>query len=385
MTLPTFLDTTLLKHELIIQGKADLYSSTLQNGFSNKLLLGGTISSNEISNQLNLLTNNNSIGLEANSEIEYRNYAIFPQKKWGILFKTSANTTNSIHYTKDLFGILFQGNYPYLGRPLQLNPSIVQSVSHFKFGFGIIHKQTKSNVSFNLFRLENYMSSCLDYGALYVNDSSSLTLIDLKGYSISYLPNSKRRNLGFGIDLDLKIPITVFDDRTITLNLIAKNFGIGILSKDVHYYSTDTNHIFQGLTTNEIGSILSNKTSNLLDSLQIYSSTAKRFTPLIGYIQFDKLNSKDTSLRYQSIFGARMYPSISYIPYVYGGVEIKCSSKIWLGIHENFGITNTFRTGVYLKIISKHFGFHIGSENLIDSFRTNGKGRSFQCKLQWRI
>ena len=385
ITLPQFLDTTLLRHEILIQGKTDLYSSSLQNGFSNKLFFGGNLTANEISNQVALQDKHNSIGLEANTEIEYRNYTIFPKKNWGMLFKSSANTVNSIHYTKDLFGLVFQGNSAYLGHPMQLNPSSLQSISYIKFGVGFIHKKTKSNFSFNVFQLANYVNSCLDYGAVYVNDSSNLTLIDVTGSSTSYLPKSSQRNIGFGIDLDLKIPITSFNDKKIHLNLIAKNFGIGILTKDVQYYSIDTNYIFQGFTLNQLGTLLSDKTSNTLQDLKIYSNHTMRFTPLLGFIQFDKLNSQDAKTRFQSIFGARMYPSISFIPYVYAGIQIKFTGKIWIGIHENYGITNTLRTGLYVKIIGGKFGFNLGTENLIDSFRSNGKGRSFQCKLQWHI
>lgn len=387
VTLPAFIDTSLLRHEIIIQGKADLYSSSLQNSFSNKLLFGGAFSSEEISKQVNLQDNHNSIGIESNSEIEYRNFTIFPKKNWGMLLKASANTTNSLHYTRDLFSVLFQGNYLYLGTPLQLNPSSLQSVSHFKFGIGFIHKKTKSNFSFNVFQIENYVSSCIDYGAIYVSDSINLALIDLTGSSISYFPSSKQRNIGFGIDVDLKIPVTAFNDRTIYLNLIAKNFGIGILTKDVRYYSIDTNYIFQGFTLNQLGDFFGDKSSstNTLKTLKIDSSHATRISPLVGFIQFDKLNTQDATTRYQSIFGARMYPSISFIPFIYAGIQIKCASKIWLGIHENYGITNSLRTGLYLKIIGKKFGLNLGTENLIDSFRTNGRGRSIQCKLQWHI
>ncbi len=386
-SLPAFIDTSLLRHEIVIQGKADLYSSSLQNGFSNKLLFGGTFSSDEISKQVSLQDNHNSIGLESNTEIEYRNFTIFPQKNWGMLLKTSANTINSVHYTRDFFGVLFQGNHTYLGTPIQLNTSSVQSVSHFKFGIGFIHKKTKSNFSFNVFQLENYVNSCVDYGAIYVNDSSNLSLIDLKGTNISYFPSSKQRNIGFGIDLDLKIPISVFNDRKIYINIIAKNFGIGILTKDVQYNYIDTNYIFQGFSLNQLGDFFGNKStaSTTLQTLKIYSSHAMRISPLFGFIQFDKLNAQVTTTRYQSIFGARMYPSISFIPFIYAGVQIKCTSKIWLGIHENYGITNSLRTGLYLKIIGKNFGLNLGTENLIDSFRANGRGRSIQCKLQWHI
>ena len=67
VTLPAFIDTTLIRHEIIIQGKADLYSSSLQNSFSNKLLFGGTFSSEEISKQVSLQDNHNSIGIESTS------------------------------------------------------------------------------------------------------------------------------------------------------------------------------------------------------------------------------------------------------------------------------------------------------------------------------
>jgi hypothetical protein len=138
---------------------------------------------------------------------------------------------------------------------------------------------------------------------------------------------------------------------------------------------------------NQLGDFFENtsSTSNSLEKLKIYSSHARRISPLVGFIQFDKLNAQDATSRYQSIFGARMYPSISFIPFIYAGVQIKCASKIWLGIHENYGITNSLRTGLYLKIVGENFGFNLGTENLIDSFRANGRGRSIQCKLQWHI
>lgn len=386
-TLPQFIDTNLYKQEIIVQGKTDIYSSSLENIFINKLLFGGEITSNEIQQQHISQRINNSIAAEGNAELEYRNYALFPKKKWGLLLKSSVNTINSLRYTKDLFGLLFAGNGAFLGKPLQINPSSIQSISYLKFGIGFIHKTTKSNFSLNVFKIENYISSTIDYGALYVNDSSNLTLLDITGTSTSYFPSSKRSNFGVGIDFDLKIPITTFTDKIIQINLIAKNFGLGILSNDVHFYSVDTNYIFQGLSIDQLSPIVSGKQTSqkTLQDLTIYSSNKIRFTPLLGYIQVEKMNSMESKSRFQSIFGVRMYPSLSYIPYLYGGIQVRCTDKIWLGIHENYGITNTLRTGIYLKINTPSLGFCLGTENLLDTFRSTGKGHSFQCKLQWHI
>ena len=380
-----FIDTSNYQHELIFQGKGDIYSSSLQNTFIDKVLFGGTITNPEITNALSKQQNNNTLGIEANSEIEYRNYALFPNKKWGILFKTSANTINSCHYTKDLFGVLFQGNENYLGKPISLNSSSIQSISYFKFGIGLVHKKTKSNFSLNFFRISNYINSTIDFGSIYVNDSSNLALINLKGSSTSYIPTTSQTNYGIGIDFDIKIPLTIFSNKRIYLNLIAKNFGIGILTNEVRYYYVDTNYNFQGLTINQLNTLINEKQQNILQQLTIHSSNKIRYTPLLGYIQLDKMTSLDRNSKYQSIYGIRMYPSLSLIPYVYGGIQIKFFEKIWLGIHENYGITNTFRTGLFFKLISSKLGVSVGTENLIDSFRLTGKGRSFQCRLQWHI
>ncbi len=386
-TLPQIVDTNTYHHELIFQSKGDIYSSSIQNIFINKLLFGGAISTNQISNSLSQQQNNNTLGIEGNVELEYRNHTIFPKKKWGVLVKTSMNTINSCHYTKDLFGLIFEGNENYLGKPLQLNTSSLQSISYFKFGIGFIHKKTKSNYSINLFKIVNYISSSIDFGAIYVNDISNLALLDFKGTSTSYLPSSTQTNYGIGIDLDLRIPITSFSNKQIQLNILAKNFGIGFLTNDVHYYSIDTNYIFQGLTLNQLGTLVGGKqnTDEQLKQLTIHSSNKIRFTPLLGFIQIEKMNTFQTHSRYQSIFGIRMYPSLSYIPYLYTGIQVRCFQTLWIGLHENYGITNSLRTGLYIKIIGKKIGVHIGTENLFDSFRQTGKGRSLQCRLQWYI
>ena len=283
--------------------------------------------------------------------------------------------------------MIFEGNGAFLGKPLQINSSSLQAISYFKFGFGFIHKKTKSNFSFNFFKIANYVNSTIDFGAIYVNDSSNLALLDIKGTSTSYFSNSTKTNFGIGIDIDIKIPITGFLNKRIYLNLVAKNFGVGILSNEVHYYSVDTNYIFQGFTLNQLGTLINGKqsTQDQLQQLTIHSSNKIRFTPLLGFIQVEKMNPIESKTRYQSIFGVRMYPSLSYIPYLYAGVQIKCFDKIWFGVHENYGITNNLRTGLYLKILNNKLGLSLGTENLFDSFRLGGKGRSIQFKLQWHI
>ena len=386
-TLPIFLDTNIHTQEFILQGKGEIYSSSLTNSFTNKLLFGGNLSTSEIQNSHAKLQATNTLGLEGNVEFEYRNLAVFPSNNWGILLKTSVNTINSCHYTNDLFGVLFEGNTPFLGKGLQLNPSSLQSISYLKFGFGFIQKKTKNNFSFNLFRLQNYVSSTLNYGAVYVNDSSSLALLDLTGTSTSYFANTTKSNYGIGIDVDLRIPITTFTDNTIQLHIIAKNFGLGILSNNANYYSVDTSYHFQGLTIADLTNLLGTKqtTSQQLEKLTIYSSNKIRFTPLLGYFQVSKINTLESSKRYQSIFGVRIYPSLSYIPFIYGGVQVHLMKNFVVGVQENYGITNNLRTGMYLIIPLKKYSFSLGTDNLFDSFRSNGKGRSFQFKLQCQL
>ncbi len=386
-TLPVFLDTNLYIQEFIIQGKGEIYSSSLTNSFTNKLLTGGNISASEIENSRAKLPTTNTLGLEGNVELEYRNLTLLPSKNWGVILKTSVNTINSCHYTNDLFGLIFEGNAPFLGKSLQLNPSSLQSISYMKFGIGFIQKKTKNNFSINLFRLQNYISSTLNFGAVYVNDSSSLALLDLTGSSTSYIANSTKSNYGIGIDVDLRIPITSFTDNTIQIHIIAKNFGIGILSNDAHYYSVDTNYHFQGFSVNDLTSLLGTKqtTNQQLEKLTIYSSNKIRFTPLLGYFQVSKINTLESIKRYQSIFGIRIYPSLSYIPFIYGGIQVHLMKNFILGIQENYGITNNLRTGMYIVIPIKKYSFSLGTDNLFDSFRAYGKGRSFQFKLQCQL
>jgi hypothetical protein len=386
-TLPERYDTSVYKQEFILQSKYDLFSTSLPNYFTNQLIFGGGISTQETKTLVENSHFTNTIGLEANSELEYRNLAIFPTKKWGLVFKTSINTINSCHYTKDMLGLILQGNSAYLGKAIQLNPSSLQSISYYKFGIGFIHKTSKNNFSINVYSIKNYINSMLSYGALYVSDSSSLALLDVSGNSTSYYASGNSQNVGIGLDFDLKIPVTTFTDSKIFIQITAKNFGVGILTKEVHYYAADTNYQFQGFSLQTIENLAHSSKTNeqQLQALTIYNSTKKRYIPLYGYIQIHKVNPIYSSQQIQSIFGARIYPSISYLPYLYAGIQLKIGKKSVLGIYENYGITNQFRTGMYLETRFSGFNLTLGSENIIGSFRSQGYGRSVQCKISYRL
>ncbi len=379
---PSYYDTTYTKGEIIIEGKADLLSSSLNNNIVNKLLYGGTISENEINASLSKHKESNRMQLEANAELEYRNYQIFPQSKWGLILKTGVFISGSSIYSKDFaqFGIL--GNASSVGQVLNLSPTLLSTTSYSKIGIGMINKKTKNSISLTLFEILNHTQASILNGTLYTNElGNSIDIENLSFESSNYQKKKGTHNWGVGIDLDLKIPITTFFDKTITLQIITKNIGIGIITQQNQIYQIDSSFHYSGFQIDQLSSITNLTGDYLLDTLSIIKSNDYNLISLPGYLQAGKINLSTSSNKFQTYYGCRIYPNFAFIPFLFSGVSYKLNQYLTFGVSENYGITNQLRTGLFMQVTSKYLSFTIGSENIINSFRSQGKGQSFQFKL----
>lgn len=379
---PSYYDTTYTKGEILLEGKVDLLSNSLTNDIVNKLRYGRTINDDDINSSLSKHKESSRIQLETNSEIEYRNYQIFPESKWGILIKTGVFLSGSSIYSKDFAQLSMFGKTPDLGGALNLSPTIFSSTTYSKLGIGMINKKTKNSISLTFFEILNHTQSTLLNGKLNLdNIGNTIAIQDLDYQYSSYEKTKETHNWGIGIDLDLKIPITTFFDKVITLQIMTKNIGVGILTKQIQNYEIDSSYHFSGLELQHLSTLSKLSGDYLLDSLSIKKSTDYQLIALPGYLQAGKINLSSSDKRLQTYYGCRIYPNFAFIPFFYSGISYNLNSYLRVGISENFGITKQLRTGVFLQARNKNITFSIGSENVFNSFRKDGKGRSFQFKL----
>ncbi len=380
---PSYYDTTIIKSEITFQGKADLINSSINNQFVNHFLWGGTISEEEAKNNSNKQQTSNKLQLESNTELEYRNYQIFPKSMWGIIVKGGVYYSLSTAYTNSLFNLSLFGNTDYLNQTLSLGPCKINSVSYSKFGFGIIHKKSKNNFSLNIYEIYNQLSLDIKKGNLIFNNTgSNLTLNDIDLNFSTFKRNNNTHSIGVGIDLDLKIPITTFFERQLTLQILTKNLGIGLLTQNVTNYNLDTSYQYSGMSISGIKSFISNhETQHFLDTLSVQKTTDSKWIALPGYLQAGKINLSTNTNRFQSYYGCRIYPNFSFLPLLYSGIQFKMNKFIYLGLSENYGIINQFRTGMFIRFNLKSISMTLGSENIISSFRSNGNGQSYQFRI----
>jgi hypothetical protein len=202
------------------------------------------------------------------------------------------------------------------------------------------------------------------------------------------LTNFKRHNqnnYGIGIEFDLKIPITNFFDKTIYLQLMSKNFGLSLIKRNVNTYEVDTNIEYSGFPIASIQSLGHNfsSTEKLFDTLSIHHSKSMRWISMPGFLQAGKINLESSTSKLQTYYGCRIYPTLGFLPMLFSGVQYRLNKNVRLGISENYGISNQFRTGFFIKLSTKHLNVALSSENIINNFRINGKGQSYQLRCSW--
>jgi hypothetical protein len=379
---PSYYDTLLTKGEFIFEGKGDLLSSSINNNLINKILYGGMIHKDEINNSLNKHKETNRIQLEVNSELEYRNYQIFPKSQWGLILKTGIYFSASSIYSKDFAKLSLLGNGSSLGETLNLSPTLLSTTTYSKLGIGAINKKTKNSFCLTLFEILNHTQGAIFNGSLHTNElGNNIEVKDLNYESNSYVKKRGIHNWGIGIDLDLKIPITTFFDKTITLQIITKNIGVGIISRQNQHLSIDSSYQYSGFQLDQLSTLSKLTGDYLIDTLSINKSTDYHLISMPGYLQAGKINLSSSTKKLQTYYGCRIYPNFAFIPFLYSGISYKINRYLNIGLSENYGITNQFRTGFFVQVTGKYLAFTIGSENIINTFRNEGKGQSFQFKL----
>lgn len=387
--LPAQYDTTFIQQEFILSGDNSYNSSSLQNGVAEGLFKGGLISVFEIDDSYRKHKDLNRLGKNIQAEFEYRNYKrnIFGNDNWGFLVKGGYYLIGSAAYSDDLYGLIFKGNDYFLGSTAEFSGTRTNITGFQKVGFGIISKKEKSSVTLNLINVSNSYRGHIQTGNLTQDAEASSIDLEIDG-EFSYTDQSRFSNgIGAAIDLDFKIPFQWINGRKAFIQLQAKNLGFAYLNQGIKNYSIDSTYNYSGFNFDQLlnsQSLFGNDFS-VLDSLQIQTKREKNWIALPCLFQAGKLIDESYQGKLQSLFGLRVYPTLSYIPLLYLGFNYRPHEMIDLGFIGSYGGFGGFRAGLYGNLDFQKIQVGLGTEDILGFLSQKALGESINIRIRCKL
>lgn len=385
---PTNYDTLIHKREWNISGLGDLGTTSINNALFSKLLVGGSIDS--ILKKENLENHGpvNRMGLALQTEFNYINYRQKKtERKVGFILKTGVYGVGTAVYSKDLFGVLFEGNQNYLGKTIDFSGSKFDFMSFQKLGIGLIHKKTKSYLTLNAYAINSYVKGGFQNGQIYQTSNGDSLSVLLSG-DVTYTSfNSLFNGFGIGIDGEYNLPFLINENRLAILQISVKNIGIGFLTNPVENYNMRFGKAYNGLTFQQIFDLNSgyNQTA-LLDSLGIQkTSLENQMVVMPGFIQIGKIATNLTERKLQSIFGIRILIVSGYSPLVYAGLNYKLNNFFQFGGVASYGGFSNFRASAYGMLQFKRLALKIASENVLGDLSSRGMGQAYSFSINYSL
>ncbi|MCH2228868.1 MAG: hypothetical protein MK105_00890 [Crocinitomicaceae bacterium] len=387
--LPLGYDTLELKHEIILEGGMDFAGSAIQKDLSGKFIYGGFINEVVKNNSFDRHGAVNRLGAYGGVSVEYRNYSkkLLKNRNWGYLIKAGADFFGGSVYSKDLFGMIFYGNDRYKGETIDFSGTNIAFMSYQKLGFGMVDLKSKSSVSLNIYNISDRFNTSIRTGELTQNATGDNIELILDG-EVEMASNKKfNQGVGFGVDIDFKIPVSIFKDQTSYIQFQAKNIGFAYMYEKQKVYSIDTSFAFDGFKFDQLigdNAIISDSMS-VLDSLGVQSSERNRTVMLPGYLQVGKIVDANSDKKLQSFFGMRLYPTLIFSPYVYVGAHFSLYKAVGLGLNVGYGGFTKFRTGLYANFKFGNYSVGLASENFLGFVSKKASGQSLFLRLRCAI
>jgi hypothetical protein len=387
--LPAQYDTTLIQQEFILSGDNAYNSTSLRNSMADRLFNGGKISTEVIDNSYNAHKGLNRLGKNIQAESEYRNYKsnIFGNENWGFLVKGGYYFIGSAAYSDDLFGLVFKGNDHFLGSTAEFSGTTANITGFQKIGFGVISKKSKSSITLNFVNVSNVYKGHLRNGSL--TQDAEATSIDLNvDGSFSFTDKNQFSNgLGAAVDLDFKIPFQWLNGRKAYIQLQAKNLGLAYMNQGMKSYTADSIYNYSGFNFDQIFNNQSLFSGNfsVLDTLHIQTERKKNWIALPCLFQVGKIIDEHYQGKVQTIFGLRVYPTLSYTPLLYLGVNYRPIQMLDLGLIASYGGFGGLRSGFYANLNFKKIQIGAGTEDVLGFVSKNAFGQSFNLRVRCKL
>ena len=99
-------------------------------------------------------------------------------------------------------------------------------------------------------------------------------------------------------------------------------------------------------------------------------------------LQIGKMVDRNSDYKLQSFFGARVYPTLIYSPFVYAGVDYRPKDWLNVGASVATGGFAGLKTGIYANLTWAKGQIGLGTDNLIGLVHKSGNGESIYIRLR---
>lgn len=382
--LPVMYDSTLVNHQVIMNGSFLQHGSSLSNEISRKFIFGGEISDELSQKAYERQKDYNRIGGGAKFRLAYKAATpIFKSKPyWSWMIDVSNNIHGSADYSSDIFGLAFLGNKSFLGESVNFSNSSAQYVQYLSVGGGIHNRKSKNFISLNAVFPQDYFQVKVDKGNISFAEDGSQYDLKLQAEMMEAASAPYFKGLGAAVNFDFNIPFGTSKGYKGIIKISGRNVGAYHL-RNTKKSKINTEQSYGGFQINDFSS--ETELSSLKDTLGVRESTNSATKVLPGFIQIGKVTSVHSLSKVQSFFGVRMYTNLIYRPMVYAGVHYQPVKSFSLGAQGSFGGYGNFRLGLYANYTAENLMIGIGTEDLLGALLVNQYGHSGLIRLAWKL
>ena len=382
--LPNLLDTTTLNGSIQLHGNAFEHSSSLQNNFSRKFLLGGNISDDLSETTYDRQNDHNRLGGGYGFNLQYRAkkqlFAKKPYLSWMINVSSESHFYGG--YSGDAFGLVFVGNESFFGETANLSDVGGQFTQFLSIGGGIHNVKTKSFLTVNAILPQQFFQLKMNRGSLSFDESGEQINVNIEGELMSSNSYAYFKGLGAAINFDYNVPFGKPDSFNGIIQIAGRNLGAyQILNATKNKINTQES--FNGFKVEDL--VNSNNLSSLKDTLGVTKTTASEWKLTPGFVQIGKIVSANSKHRFQSFFGVRMYTNKTYRPLIYVGAHFQANNAFSLGLQGSFGGYGNLRLGIYLNYKKNRLNVGLGSEDLLGMLLKQQYGHSGLIQIAWEL
>lgn len=386
--LPLIQDTTFTSNHYVIESGTEYHANSLSNAFTQKFIVGGTLSNEQTQNTFDKQALINRFAVQSFNEFR----CFLGAKKlgkdslsWGV--KAGIYGHANLFFSKDAFGLAFLGNENYIGNTANFSELSFHTSVFQKIGFGIFNKSNKSSLFLNVVNLQQYAKSYVRKGYLTQNEDASEIELKLQGELAFTSKNGLSNGIGFALDFDKRIPVQLMNEQKAIIQIQVQNLGLAFVNKGLTRYEMDSTYEYNGFQINQLiqANSLFGSDFSLMDSLKIQQRVTKSWVILPAFIQVAKLIDAASTKKVQTYYGIKLYPTFAAIPAGFFGVYWKLKPHYSIASSVSYGAFGKFRNGWYFTYTGKKVTSVLGSDDFLGFVSKKAFGQSLFLRFSWAI
>jgi hypothetical protein len=345
------------------------YNSTgVRRQVADAFFYGGLIDSSQINQSLTKLSARNAFGLQMGFNAQWQTpWALSKDaKNWGSGYRwvlgAGIHQYGGIHFSKDLFGLVFQGGLPYMGDSLDISNLRVESTTFSKVGFGLVNNSTQSSFLVHFVAVQNHIAAALQKGTWLQYPSSAQIDLTLQGEA--QFSGASPSAYGVAFDLDYRFGSSENDEAPQQFQFQVQNFGVARSTRTTQYnllgsfqYAGYSLAQWQQASVNELSDAF-------LDSLGYEKSTVSSWILLPAQFQLAKVINWDSPQRLEAYYGAQFILRQTYTPLIYAGAHYKVKKAWQTGLGMAYGGFGGLRVQAYSAFHFKRSQLLLRSDNI---------------------